>query len=280
MLFRSIDAADVLTNLTASFLKNLKGRGGRLGLYANYLASRTQERVFLKECIELWTTSAGEVTEFRRICPDVRVLVVPNSLDENAIRPGIACKQPIVGFIGTYSYSPNLQAALFLAEQVFPRVLDQCPNAILRIAGANMPGDTVAKLRTLKNVEVLGQVADSGRFMDDCSVLALPIFIRGGVPVKAIEAMARGKAIVASRELINGLAIADGKDMLVRSTPDLFAEAIVSLLGDASIREQLGVHARATFMRDFSISSAEVTLRRDSVLSRRAVSRERDTLLR
>jgi glycosyltransferase involved in cell wall biosynthesis len=262
-----IDAADVLTNVTASFLKDRKGRGGRLGLYANYLASRTQERIFLKECSELWATSSAEAEEFRRISPGVRVLVVPNSLDENMIQPAAAGVELTVGFIGTYSYTPNLQAALFLAEQVFPKVLHQCPNAILRIAGANMPVDAVAKLRTLKNVEILGQVADSGRFMNDCAVLALPVFIRGGVPLKVVEAMARGKAIVASQELISGLAIADDREMLVRSTPSSFAAAIVSLLGDALLRERLGAQARATFVRDFSISSAEAILRRDSVLT-------------
>jgi glycosyltransferase involved in cell wall biosynthesis len=263
-----IDAADVLTNVTASFLKSLKGRGGWLGLYANYLASRTQERVFLKECTELWTTSTAEAAEFLRISPTARVIVVPNSLDENAIRPAPTADEPVVGFIGTYSYTPNLQGALFLAERVFPRVLDRCPNAILRLAGADMPNGVTVKLRSLRNVELLGPVADSGRFMNDCAVLALPVFIRGGVPLKVIEAMARGKAVVASPELVDGLAIADGKDMLIRSAPDDFAAAIVSLLGDAPFREQLGVHARATFVRDFSISSAENALRRGSVLMR------------
>jgi glycosyltransferase involved in cell wall biosynthesis len=265
-----IDASDVLTNLTALFLKSFKGRGGRLGLYANYLASRTQERVFLGECTELWTTSATEAKEFLRISPAARVIVVPNSLDENAIQPAHASREPVVGFIGTYSYAPNLQAALFLAEQVFPHVLDQCPNAVLRIAGANMPTDEGTKLRALKNVEVLGPVADSGEFMNDCAVLALPVFIRGGVPLKVIEAMARGKAVVASPELVDGLAIADGEDMLVRSAPDDFALAIVSLLANAKLREHLGAHARATFVRNFSISSAETILRRDSVLAWRA----------
>jgi glycosyltransferase involved in cell wall biosynthesis len=275
-----IDAADVLTNVTKSFLKNLKGRGGRLGLYANYLASRTQERVFLRECTELWTTSATEAKEFLSISPTVRVIVVPNSLDENAIRPAPEGGEPVVGFIGTYSYTPNLQAALFLAEQVFPRVLDRCPNAILRLAGANMPDHAAAKLRTLKNVEVLGAVSDSGRFMNDCVVLALPVFIRGGVPLKVIEAMARGKAVVASPELIDGLAIVDGEDMLVRSAPDDFSAAIVSLLGNASLREQLGVHARLTFVRDFSITSAEASLRHDSQLVRHDASRDSRPLLK
>jgi glycosyltransferase involved in cell wall biosynthesis len=267
-----VDAADVLTNLTASFLKNLKGRGGWLGLYANYLASRTQERVFLKQCAELWTTSPAEAAEFRRICPGVRAIVVPNSLDENAIRPATASVEPVVGFIGTYSYTPNLQAALFLGEQVFPVVLKQFPQAVLRLAGAHMPNEAAARLRAVRNVEALGQVPDSGQFMDECAVLALPVFIRGGVPLKVIEAMARGKAIVASPELVDGLTVVDEKDLLIRNSPETFAAAIVSLLASVKLREQLGSAARTTFLRDFSLSGAEAVLRRDSVLMRRSAS--------
>lgn len=267
-----VDAADVLTKLSASFMRDLNGRGGRLGLYANYLACRSQERIFLRECSELWTTSAVEAEEFRRIAGDIRVLVVPNSLDEKAIQPAPANNAPLVGFIGTYSYAPNLHAALFLAEQVFPQVLRELPDAVLRIAGANMPQASTTKLRGLPQVEILGQVADSGRFMDECAVLALPVFLRGGVPLKLVEAMARGKAIVASPELIGGLNVTDGEAVLIRTKPEDFARAIVTLLRDISLRERLGSNARATFVRDFSMSSAEAILRRDSVLMERRLS--------
>ena len=260
-----IDAADVLSKLSASFM-DLEGRGGRLGLYANHLACRTQERVFLKQSSELWTTSAVEAEEFRRVAAGVRVLVVPNCLDEAAVRPAPASNEPIVGFIGTYSYVPNLHAALFLADQVFPRVLAERPDAILRIAGAGMPHSTIARLQSLQRVEILGRVVDSGCFMNECAVLALPVFLRGGVPLKLVEAMARGKAIVASPELVGGVDITDGHNALVRSNPEDFAGAIVSLLRDIPLRERLGSNARATFVRDFSISSAEAMLRHDSVL--------------
>ena len=263
-----IDAADVLSKLSASFM-DLEGRGGRLGLYANHLACRTQERVFLKQSSELWTTSAVEAEEFRRVAAGVRVLVVPNCLDEAAVRPAPASNEPIVGFIGTYSYAPNLHAALFLADQVFPRVLAERPDAILRIAGAGMPHSAIARLQSLQRVEILGRVVDSGCFMNECAVLALPVFLRGGVPLKLVEAMARGKAIVASPELVSGVDITDGENALVRSNPEDFAGAIVSLLRDIPLRERLGSNARATFVRDFSISSAEAMLRHDSVLVER-----------
>ena len=187
-----------------------------------------------------------------------------------------------MGFIGTYSYAPNLHAALFLAEQVFPQVLRELPDAVLRLAGANLPQASIAKLQGLPQVEILGQVADSGRFMDECAVLALPVFLRGGVPLKLVEAMARGKAIVASPEVIGGLNIADGEAVVIRTKAEDFASAIVTLLRDVSLRERMGANARVTFERDFSISSAEAMLRRDSVLVKHdsRTLRRKDSLAR
>ncbi len=260
-----VDAADVLTDLSASFM-SLEGRGGRLGLYANYLACRSQERIFLKQAAEVWATSAGEAEEFRRIAGGVRVLVVPNSLDEQAVHAADDARNRVVGFIGTYSYRPNLDAANFLAEQVFPRVRKECPQATLRLAGANMPETAASRLRALEGVEVLGRVKDSGRFMDDCTVLAMPVFLRGGVPLKLVEAMARGKAVVASSELVAGVDVADGRELLIRRDPQQYAEAILALLNDANLRQCLGTNARAAFLRQFSLASVEERLRRDSVL--------------
>lgn len=266
-----IDAADVLTNLSASFLANLNGRGGKLSLYANYLACRSLERIFLKQCSELWATSEAEARQFRRLAPGVRVAVVPNCLDERQIRPSEAPPpQAAIGFIGTYSYTPNLDTARFLVEQVFPRVLRERPDATLRLAGSGMPQADASRLGKLSRVEVLGRVEDSGRFMGECAVLALPVFLRGGVPLKLIEAMARGKAIVASPQLAAGLNVSDGRELLVRDAPQRFAAAIVDLLRDASLRERLGSAARARFVRDFSLSSVEAKLRRESVLMQHA----------
>jgi glycosyltransferase involved in cell wall biosynthesis len=89
------------------------------------------------------------------------------------------------------------------------------------------------------------------------------------VPLKLVEAMARGKAIVASPELIGGLNFTDGEAVLVRVKAEDFARAIVTLLRDLSLREHLGSNARAIFVRDFSMSSAEAILRHDSVLMER-----------
>jgi glycosyltransferase involved in cell wall biosynthesis len=264
------DAIDVLTELTARFLSACgKTAISRLGLYSNYLASRTQERVFLVQCSEVWATSPPEAKALARIAPGVNVVVVANSLDECVFQPGPLSTKEDVGFIGTYSSFPNLEAARFLAEQVFPIVPQKNPAARLKLAGANLPAAEETKLRGLGYVDLLGAVADSNELYSQCRVIALPVFVRGGVPLKIVEAFAREKAVVARPELVEGLAVRDGYDVLVRESSEDFAQAISSLLADDALCRRLGKNGRETFMRNWSRSHAEEILRRSSVLASR-----------
>jgi glycosyltransferase involved in cell wall biosynthesis len=265
--FRVIaDAIDVLSDLTSRFLASYGTHPlSRLGLYANYLASRTQERIFLPQCCEIWATSPSEAEALGRIAPGVNVIVVTNSLDEIAFSPSPFVQEKSVGFIGTYSSRPNLEAALFLAEQVFPEVLRAHPTARLKLAGANLSATDEAILRSLPFVDLLGAVDDSAQLYDQCRVIALPIFVRGGVPLKIVEAMAREKAVVASPELVAGLAVQDGRDVLVRDRAG-FASAVSLLLSDETLCRQLGKNGRDTFMGNWSRSHAEKIMQRSSVL--------------
>ncbi len=267
--FRVIgDAIDVLTDLTSQFLVNYgKNAVGRLGLYSNHLASRTQEKVFLAQCSEVWATSPPEAEALTRIAPRVNVVVVANSLDESVFQPGPLVANENVGFIGTYSSGPNLEAARFLAEKVFPIVLQRNPSARLKLAGASLPVADETKFRSLGYVDLLGAVAESNELYSQCRVVALPVFVRGGVPLKIVEAFAREKAVVACPELVEGLDVRDGHDLLVRKTPEDFAQAISSLLQDAASCRRLGTNGRETFMRNWSRSRAEAILRQSSVLA-------------
>ncbi len=266
--FRVIaDAIDVLSELTSHFLASYASHPvKRLTLYANYLASRTQERLFFPHCCEVWATSQAEAETLSRIAPTVNAVVVANSLDEDVFLPAPFTERKTVGFIGTYSSRPNLDAALFLAEQVFPAVLREHPEARLKLAGANLPSADEAKLRELRYVDFLGAVAGAAELYNQCRVIALPVFVRGGVPLKIVEAMAREKAVVACPELVAGLDVRDRYDLLVSDRTG-FASAISLLLSDEDLCRRLARSGRNTFLRNWSYSHAEEILRRSSVLT-------------
>jgi hypothetical protein len=267
--FRVIaDAIDVLTELTGRLLSSsAQGPAGKFGLYANYLACRAQERIFLPECSEIWATSSPEAATLSAIAPGVNLVVVANSLDERVFDAEPFMADANVGFIGTYSSLPNLDAAVFLAERVFPMVIKDYPGARLKLAGANLPIADEARFRPMEYVDLLGAVADSHELYRQCRVIALPVFVRGGVPLKIVEAFARGKAVVVCPELVDGLPVRDGYDVLVRGDAGEFAKAIVSLLRDDALCRRLGQNARETFLQNWSRSHAEAEMRRSSVLA-------------
>jgi glycosyltransferase involved in cell wall biosynthesis len=269
--FRVIaDAADVLTELSLRFLRQYaNGAMSRLGLYANYVATRTQEKRFLPLCSEIWATSQDEAEVFSRIAPGINVVVVPNALDEREIQPSEPVEDLTAGFIGTYSYLPNLDAARFLVEKVFPKVVEHYPAARLKLAGAGMKEEDRARFEKLGYVEVLGPVRESNDFYSQCRVIALPVFLRGGVPLKVVEAFARGKAVVGCKELVAGLNVQDGREMLVRDDPEEFAAAICALFADREMCRRLERNAREQFVEKWSRSQAERQLRRSSVLAGR-----------
>lgn len=270
--FRVIaDAIDVLTELTASLLEtySAQSRFGRFSLLANHLACRTQEKKFLPKCVEIWATTPREGESLRKIAPQSNVIVVSNGMDEQTVRPGPWVEADTVGFIGTYSMLPNVEAACFLAEKVFPELLRLRPAARLRLAGAQMPLEMAARLRGLTHVDLLGTVRDSAELFDSSRVIGLPVFVYGGTPLKLVEAMARGKAVVASAGLAANLPVTDGHDLLLADEPAAFALALARVLSDREENERLGRNARETFLKTWSRASAEEIMRRTSLLAAR-----------
>ena len=100
---------------------------------------------------------------------------------------------------------------------------------------------------------------------NQCRVIALPVFVRGGVPLKIVEAFAREKAVVACPELVFGLAIENGQDALIRDRA-AFAGGLSTLLADDELCRRLGQNGRKTFLGNWSYAHAEQVLRKSSVL--------------
>lgn len=267
------DAADIVSDLALQLLRAHTGsRLGGLALYANVLALRTQERRGFPALHELWVSTPAEAATVARIAPGLPVLVVPNALDEEEHVPVSEPPHPTVGFIGTYGYPPNLQAVRILAMDVMPRVWARCPEARLVLAGAGLSSHDAGEIGRDPRVEILGRVPDSRTFFERIQVVALPIVVRGGLPLKLVEALARAKAIVAYPELVRDLAVGDGEHLLVRGTPDAMADAVCHLFADPAWRRRLGEAARRRFCEILSRQAAVGCLQRESLLGRRPSS--------
>jgi glycosyltransferase involved in cell wall biosynthesis len=155
---------------------------------------------------------------------------------------GTAGGDPNVLFVGGYVHPPNTDAALRLIRSIMPAVRRRKPGLRLVIAGAGPGRDLIAAAGA--HDEVTGSVPEISPFMQDATLLALPIRLGGGMRVKLLEAFAAEKAVVTSRLAATGLDLVDGKQVVFAEDDEEFADAIVALIDDPPRRRDLGREAR------------------------------------
>lgn len=255
------DAVDILSQLTWRLLTTYGRRAPwrAPGLTINHFACRRQEELFLGACTEIWVTTPGEAAVLQHLAPHANVIVAGNVIDECAVKLTEIPPDGPIGFLGTYSSTPNLDAAQVLVTKVLPLVRQHQPGARLVLAGANMPTAIASRFNRLPGVEIRGEVADPIEFTRSCAVMAMPIHVRGGLPLKLVEALACGRPVVASPELVEGMALRDGEDVLVASNETAFAANIIAVLEDLDLARMLAGNGRARFETEFSFG---VMLRR------------------
>ena len=261
------DAVDIVSQLTRQFLLYGRRKPWRIpGLAVNHLATRSQESLFFSACAELWTTTDSEAALLRKMAPTANVVVAGNALDERRVQPSKVPDDGPVGFIGNYSLAPNLDAARYLVEHVFPLIERRLPGTRLALAGAGMPVEIRLRLERVAGVQVLGRVEDSLAFIQSCRVMALPVTVRGGIPLKLVEALACGRPVVGTRQLVEGLPLREGLDVLIGDDAESLAGAVCNVLENPSLAGSLARNGRRRFEEQFSLRAAIERFEQQSVL--------------
>lgn len=176
-----------------------------------------------------------------RGCLHDRVVVVPPPLRAEDFEVcGTGAALPPVLYTGNLDAYQNL-GLLFTAME---RVRRRLPEARLEIATADEASFPEATVVPVKGFDSLHQV------LAQDSVLALPRVSWSGYPIKLLNAMAAGKAIVACRSAAYPLT--HDVDALVVPDDDAgaFADALVRLMTDPKLRKRLGAAARAKVERE------------------------------
>ncbi|MFN7952324.1 MAG: glycosyltransferase [bacterium] len=157
---------------------------------------------------------------------------------------------PKVVFAGNlcrYQNLPTLWRAFAKARQARPDahlvVASHDPAVAEASRAAGLPPDAITPIRdgNFERLRELLAVADVA-----VSLSAMQF----GFPIKLLNYMAAGKAIVAAAPSAKGLAHLDTAFLVPAHDPDAVARGLVRLLEDAELRERLGARARAHFERE------------------------------
>jgi glycosyltransferase involved in cell wall biosynthesis len=171
---------------------------------------------------------------------DVEVIPLPWTSPPSALDP-VGTPPPTVLFVGSFAHAPNRAAARALLRAL-PEVRRTRPDTVLALVGDSPPRDLVGAAGD--SVLVPGRVADVRPWLDAASVVAAPLDEGGGTRVKILEALAAGKAVVASPLALEGIPARAGEHVRVVDGLDELVAALDELLGDPELRRRLGEAAR------------------------------------
>jgi glycosyltransferase involved in cell wall biosynthesis len=186
------------------------------------------ERRAAQCCDLLFAVSDLEAGHFRNLHARL-VKTVPNGVDAAGLAtlPIGRSGPPVVLFLGTLSWRPNVSAVQFLAREAFPRVRNRIPDAKLLIVGRD-PAPEISELQG-PGIDIVGPVPEVRPYLAQASVLAVPLDAGGGTRLKILEAFAAGLPVVSTRVGAEGLMARAGTHFVEAERPG-FANALADLL--------------------------------------------------
>ena len=214
--------------------------------WQEYVYTLKWERTFWKRATKCVTLTAEDESNMRQLEPYIDIRTIPNGINHRKIIYEAAssniCKDSIVSakcpsilFVGNFLYEPNIDAALYFSQLIFPLILKDVPNAKLHLVG-NAPPPEVSSLTLNKQIKVSGYVDSLTHFYKDADVVVCPLRIGGGVKVKVLEALNAGKAIVSTSIGAQGMDLITYPAVTVADEVIDFAEKVVRFLLDPQKR--------------------------------------------
>jgi glycosyltransferase involved in cell wall biosynthesis len=178
--------------------------------------------------------------------PELDIVVIPTGQDVAWLNAplGTALEDRPYGvvFCGDYHHNPNVDAALYLVQAVWPLVRARIPDATLTLLGGSPPPELQALAGD--GIEVPGWVDDLRPYYRREKVALAPIRFGSGIKAKILEAAACGLPVVTTSIGAEGLTLEHGIDCFVEDVPEALAGKTCRLLEDAALRSVMAENGR------------------------------------
>ncbi|HON60085.1 MAG TPA: glycosyltransferase family 4 protein [Smithella sp.] len=189
------------------------------------------------------TVSHLDKQEMDSRCPDGKSMVAENGVNTKTMRPLDVSRSKNLLYVGTMNYFPNEDGALFMADTIMPHVWSLDPDIRLYIVGNNMP----RKIKALGDdprIQIFPDVPDIRAVAARCCLSVVPLRFGGGTRIKILESFALGLPVVSTSKGCEGLAVEDGKHLLIRDNPEDFAAAVVTAVNNHELSDTLRQNGR------------------------------------
>lgn len=214
---------------------------GRMGDYEARLWRDVSRTVLIGEKDKAAIAAACKA----RGLPEIdNVVWGPHGVDVARFRPRPETEEAdTVVMSGVMRYAPNVEAALWFVQEVWPLLRRRRPAARFFLVGRD-PVPALQALDGKDGITVTGTVEEPADWIARAAVCVAPIRAAAGLQNKLLEAMAMAKAVVATPVANEGIRAPEDTALCLAETPAAFAAAVDRLLADPARRQAMGQAAR------------------------------------
>jgi len=145
-------------------------------------------------------------------------------------------------FHGNMNYLPNVDCALYIANEILPLLHKRNRNLTLLISGAS-PQKKVRQLSSRTGITVTGWLDDVRTAYAASQIFIAPLQMGTGIQNKILEAIAMQLPCVVSPLAADALMLQHGEHVLIGKTPDEYCDHIERLTADPQLRLYLTTKA-------------------------------------
>jgi polysaccharide biosynthesis protein PslH len=239
------------------YLKRLIEQGGGIGARISRFITRRFESFMFSPYRRTVVLSEADKAELLGINPKLNIQVIPNGIDMEYFDGRQQERHPAtLLFVGNYEYLPNRDAALILAQRIFPEIQRQMPDVRLQLVG-NAPPPEILALQS-SSIEVTGRVPDVRPYYASATAFICPLQIGAGIKNKLLEALAMRLPIIATPLSVEGIAVEDGENILL-AEPEQMAAAALKLLENPALQARLSANSLALIEASYTWEKVTAT---------------------
>ena len=234
---------------------------GSQSMMENAEATKREEIRVMRQSDATVVVSRFEKELLAEMVPEVRSYCIP-IVNPIAGLMGPAAGRTGVMFVGGFGHSPNLDAVMYFASEVWPRVREQAPDQTFHIIGSSPPEQVRALHSEANGISVEGFIENLGPWYKRMRVNVAPLRFGGGIKGKVIASLSVGLPTVGTPIAVEGMGLTHGENVFVAEDPAAFAAQVVALCRDDDTWNRVAKASVGVARELYSVESVEkATLR-------------------
>jgi glycosyltransferase involved in cell wall biosynthesis len=176
--------------------------------------------------------------------PPELISVLGNGVDIDYFHPSSVTREPATVVVsGKMSYHANITMAMFVAQEIMPRIWQHRPDVRLEIVGKD-PVRAISDLARNPAITVTGTIPDIRPYLQKATLAVVPILYGAGIQNKVLEAMACATPVVTTPQALGAISAVPGRDLIIGKDADDLAQEILALIADPARQRSVGEAGR------------------------------------